>query len=85
MVALPTVNEGQAQVVLVGCGAPSRGMGWYHAVQMLKGKCPSAVLSYVVEPWFLGAGEYEMEERKICFMMSFIYGWISHPMIPLAI
>ena len=45
MVALPTVNEGQAQVVLVGCGAPSRGMGWYHAVQMLKGKCPSAVLS----------------------------------------
>jgi hypothetical protein len=22
------VKEGQAQVVLVGCGAPNRGMGW---------------------------------------------------------
>jgi len=30
--------EGQAEVVLVGCGAPNRGMGWYHAVQMLEGK-----------------------------------------------
>eukprot|EP00527_Entomoneis_sp_CCMP2396_P008281 CAMPEP_0198141898 /NCGR_PEP_ID=MMETSP1443-20131203/4814_1 /TAXON_ID=186043 /ORGANISM="Entomoneis sp., Strain CCMP2396" /LENGTH=366 /DNA_ID=CAMNT_0043804783 /DNA_START=99 /DNA_END=1199 /DNA_ORIENTATION=- len=51
-----TVKEGQAQVVLVGCGAPNRGMGWYHAVQMLKEKCPSAALCFVVEPWFLGAG-----------------------------
>jgi len=30
--------EGQAEVVLVGCGAPNRGMGWYHAVQMLEKK-----------------------------------------------
>lgn len=22
-------EEGQAEVVLVGCGAPNRGMGWY--------------------------------------------------------
>ena len=29
---------GQAEVVLVGCGAPNRGMGWYHAVQMLEGR-----------------------------------------------
>jgi len=29
---------GQAEVILVGCGAPNRGMGWYHAVQMLDGK-----------------------------------------------
>ena len=47
----------QCEVVLVGCGAPNRGMGWYHAVQMLKGKCPSAKLCFVVEPWFMGAGK----------------------------
>jgi hypothetical protein len=41
------------EVVLVGCGAPSRGMGWYHAEQLLKGLCPSAKLCYIVEPWFL--------------------------------
>eukprot|EP00956_Cyclotella_meneghiniana_P023800 scaffold46974_cov39-Cyclotella_meneghiniana.AAC.1 len=31
-------KAGQAEVVLVGCGAPNRGMGWYHAVQMLEGR-----------------------------------------------
>mmetsp|Transcript_18398 Transcript_18398/g.26410 ORF Transcript_18398/g.26410 Transcript_18398/m.26410 type:complete len:86 (+) Transcript_18398:428-685(+) len=31
-------EEGQAEVVLVGCGAPNRGMGWYHAVQMIDKK-----------------------------------------------
>lgn len=31
-------EKGQAEVVLVGCGAPNRGMGWYHAVQMLDKK-----------------------------------------------
>ena len=49
-------GENQCEVVLVGCGAPNRGMGWYHAEQMLKGKCPSAKLCFVVEPWFLGGG-----------------------------
>mmetsp|Transcript_3852 Transcript_3852/g.8581 ORF Transcript_3852/g.8581 Transcript_3852/m.8581 type:complete len:387 (+) Transcript_3852:84-1244(+) len=49
-------KAGQAEVVLVGCGAPNRGMGWYHAVQMLEGRCPSASLDYVIEPWFLGPG-----------------------------
>jgi len=49
-------KDGQAEVILVGCGAPNRGMGWYHAVQMLEEKCPSASLDYVVEPWFMGAG-----------------------------
>jgi len=52
--ASPT--DKQAEVILAGCGAPKRGMGWYHAVQLLKGKCPSAVLCHVVEPWFLGGG-----------------------------
>ena len=28
----------RAEVVLVGCGAPNRGMGWYHAIQMLEGR-----------------------------------------------
>lgn len=32
------VTQDQAEVVLVGCGAPNRGMGWYHAVQMLEGR-----------------------------------------------
>ena len=49
-------GEKQCEVVLVGCGAPKRGMGWYHAVQMLNNKCPSAKLCYIVEPWFMGAG-----------------------------
>jgi len=51
-----TAQKGQAEVVLVGCGAPNRGMGWYHAIQMLENKCPSASLDYVVEPWFMGGG-----------------------------
>jgi len=46
-----------AEIVLVGCGCPLRGMGWYHAVQLLGGKCPSAKLTHVVEPWFLGGGK----------------------------
>jgi len=55
--ALNLAKEGQAEVVLVGCGAPNRGMGWYHAIQMLDQTCPSASLDYVVEPWFLGGGK----------------------------
>jgi len=49
-------KAGQAEVVLVGCGAPNRGMGWYHGIQMLEGRCPSASLDYIIEPWFLGGG-----------------------------
>jgi hypothetical protein len=36
--AVGGAKVGQAEVVLVGCGAPNRGMGWYHAVQMLEGR-----------------------------------------------
>merc|ERR1719258_662805 len=43
-------------VILVGCGVPKRGMGWYHGKQMLEGMCDSAKLVAVVEPWFLGGG-----------------------------
>eukprot|EP00339_Tiarina_fusa_P023285 CAMPEP_0117011164 /NCGR_PEP_ID=MMETSP0472-20121206/9654_1 /TAXON_ID=693140 ORGANISM="Tiarina fusus, Strain LIS" /NCGR_SAMPLE_ID=MMETSP0472 /ASSEMBLY_ACC=CAM_ASM_000603 /LENGTH=368 /DNA_ID=CAMNT_0004713879 /DNA_START=37 /DNA_END=1143 /DNA_ORIENTATION=+ len=49
-------GDNQCEVVLVGCGLPKRGMGWYHAVQMIKKKCPSAKLCFIVEPWFLGGG-----------------------------
>jgi len=51
-----TLEPNQCEVVLIGCGAPLRGMGWYHAVQLLGNECPSAKLCYVVEGWFLGAG-----------------------------
>jgi len=47
---------GSCDVVLVGCGVPKRGMGWYHGKQMLDGSCPSAKLTTVVEPYFLGDG-----------------------------
>jgi hypothetical protein len=51
-------GEKQCEIALVGCGAPMRGMGWYHAVQMIKGKCAAAKLCFVVEPWFLGGGRF---------------------------
>ena len=44
-------------VALVGCGMPGRGMGWYHAKQILDGDVPSATLTDIVEPWFLGGGK----------------------------
>ena len=56
MVEAATPSSTQAEVILVGCGCPLRGMGWYHAVQMLGGECPSAKLCHIVEPWFLGQG-----------------------------
>ncbi|KAL3794744.1 hypothetical protein HJC23_012754 [Cyclotella cryptica] len=44
----------QVSVVLVGCGAPLKSMGWYHATQLL---CDDydipARLDFVVEPWFM--------------------------------
>jgi len=49
-------STNQAEVVLVGCGCPLRGMGWYHAVQLLGEECPHAKLCYIVEPWFMGGG-----------------------------
>lgn len=47
----------KCDVVVVGCGVPGRGMGWYHAYQMLQNQVPSATLTDVVEPWFLGDGK----------------------------
>jgi len=45
-------NSDEVSVVLVGCGCPLRSMGWYHAVQILDGRVPNAVLKHVVEPWY---------------------------------
>ena len=56
MVSEAMGSTNQAEVVLVGCGCPLRGMGWYHAVQLLGEECPHAKLCYIVEPWFMGGG-----------------------------
>ena len=42
--------------VVVGCGCPGRGMGWFHCRQLLEGRVPNATLTDIVEPWFLGPG-----------------------------
>ena len=68
MLALRTLQRGAPRwlatraasttpVALVGCGMPGRGMGWYHAKQILDGDVPSATLTDIVEPWFLGGGK----------------------------
>mmetsp|Transcript_37000 Transcript_37000/g.85394 ORF Transcript_37000/g.85394 Transcript_37000/m.85394 type:complete len:404 (+) Transcript_37000:49-1260(+) len=43
-------------VMILGCGTPGRSMGWYHAVQLLEGRCPSLQLHTIVEPFLLGPG-----------------------------
>jgi hypothetical protein len=62
-------GENQCEVVLVGCGAPKAGMGWYHAVQMIKNKCESAKLCFVVEPWFMGPGTYS-------YFLFWVFSWL---------
>ena len=44
----------KVDVVLVGCGCPKRGMGWYHLTQLIE--MPNVCMKAVVEPWYLGAG-----------------------------
>ena len=56
MVETATPSSTQAEVILIGCGCPLRGMGWYRAVQMLGNECPSAKLTHIIEPWFLTSG-----------------------------
>jgi predicted dehydrogenase len=48
----PTSTNKVASVVLIGCGAPSKSMGWYHAVQLLDHRVPYAELIFVVEPFY---------------------------------
>lgn len=44
-------NAKSLDVVIVGCGLPKRGMGWYHLTQLLEMK--TANVKAVVEPFFL--------------------------------
>mmetsp|Transcript_20330 Transcript_20330/g.45955 ORF Transcript_20330/g.45955 Transcript_20330/m.45955 type:complete len:596 (+) Transcript_20330:91-1878(+) len=51
-------DDGVCDVVVVGCGEPGKGMGWYHATQILEGLIPEARLTDVVEPFlFKGPGK----------------------------
>lgn len=52
---MSTQLPSEITVVLVGCGCPQRSMGWYHATQILQGRCcPSAAkLRYIVEPFYM--------------------------------
>jgi predicted dehydrogenase len=45
-------NGKEVSVLLVGCGAPLKSMGAYHAIQLLDGRIPHAKLQYIVEPWY---------------------------------
>jgi len=44
-------KAGTVDVVLVGCGIPKKGMGWYHLTQLLK--METVNVSAVVEPFLL--------------------------------
>ncbi len=51
-VKLTNVVKGKAlDVVVVGCGMPKKGMGWYHLTQLLD--MPNANMIGVVEPFFM--------------------------------
>lgn len=45
-------NKATVDVVVVGCGMPKKGMGWYHITQLLD-DMPNANMKAVVEPFFL--------------------------------
>jgi predicted dehydrogenase len=52
----PPQQQQEITVVLVGCGCPLRSMGWYHATQILLGRCCrplEAKLRYIVEPFYM--------------------------------
>ena len=46
-------NSVAVSIVLVGCGAPLKSMGWYHAIQLLAFEDSNGRLEYIVEPWAL--------------------------------
>merc|ERR1719356_1192735 len=53
--SLDTSTEGTTlEVSVYACGAPKRGMGWYHADQLLDGRFGNAKLKHIVEPFWLG-------------------------------
>lgn len=46
-------TSGEVDVVVVGCGIPKRGMGWYHLTQLLD--MPKVNVRGVVEPFFMNS------------------------------
>jgi len=50
-------REQVVEVAILACGAPRRGMGWYHAKQLLEGRVTGAKLTDIVEPFFLTTGK----------------------------
>lgn len=50
------VKGDNLDVIIVGCGMPKRGMGWYHLIQLLD--MPNANMTAVIEPFFLN--------KKLC-------------------
>jgi predicted dehydrogenase len=48
-----TVGDKALDVIVVGCGLPKRGMGWYHLIQLLE--MPNSNVTAIVEPFFLNA------------------------------
>ena len=61
--AAPNHDCSKCEYVIVCCGAPKRGMGWFHATQLLSNRCPSAQLVEVVEPYLLGGGRDTADGR----------------------
>mmetsp|Transcript_25357 Transcript_25357/g.53573 ORF Transcript_25357/g.53573 Transcript_25357/m.53573 type:complete len:365 (-) Transcript_25357:66-1160(-) len=64
----------EVSVVLVGCGAPLKSMGWYHATQILHDDYKIAArLDFIVEPWFMseagksspGAAEFANFKKEL--------------------
>jgi predicted dehydrogenase len=55
-------------VIVIGCGCPLRSMGWYHAEQLLAGRCPSAQIVAIVEPFF-------MQQQSLSYGSSAVSGY----------
>ena len=53
MESSPKRSRTAVDVVLVGCGCPGRGMGWYHLRQLMS---MSVNVKAVVEPFYMGEG-----------------------------
>ena len=39
---ISSLSGGEANYAIIGCGVEGRGMGWYHALQLLNGEIPRA-------------------------------------------
>jgi hypothetical protein len=65
-------KAGQAEVILVGCGAPNRGMGWYHGIQVRLDKHTTWALG-----WGVGRGRKSRQGAgyaMVVLMGCLLYG-----------